>query len=546
MSKKTVIIKKANIDKIILLATYCQKNLSQTYTNLKDQYPDQEVYLLNGGMWNRDGSACPHLKINGTKVSKDPTPYWDAYGYAWNDDDIHLESSVTALNNYKNFISCTCLIGPNGPVTNPSYDKNGQGGSRGRSAIGLTGDSIVLYCSQDGSDAKSPEKLRDELFSLGCQSAIMLDSGGSSMCNFNGATLQGDGRKVHNWIVVVMKKEEEKQPVSDNKITQKYITSNPCYTSQTKVNKTKMMLHSTGTPGAMMTSLFSNMNTSKAVISVEFCIDNTGIYQFLPLGIKSWHCGYASEALKAQTANNTHIACEVCEPVQTRLIDVNWQPLYRGNSYNPTWAVTQLQKELQAWGYDPKGIDGSFGPGCEAAVKKFQKDNGLSVDGSVGPATKKKLASRAGSYLKYNPDDAETKAYFDNVYAKAVYLFATVLKQVGGKASEIVSHAEGYKQGIASNHADVGHWFPLHGKSMDVFRADVQTVMNGGSIEEDKKEDEVEVSAEKAADWAQEAWEKANKKIGADGKSIIDGTRPYENITRQEIAVVLNRLGLLD
>ena len=544
MSKKIATLKLTEIDKLFLYVTSCKKTLTQTYNELKSKYPSQQVYILNGGMWNPDGSPCVGLKVDGKLLSK--TPYNNVPGYGW--DDISDIRMTVNWQQFDNYLAVSTLV-QNGKKVNIPY-ASAQGGVRGRSAFGLTKDSIILYCSQDGSDAKTPEKLQDEMISLDCQSAIMLDSGGSSMCNFNGLTLKGDGRKVHNWIVIVMKKKEEEfKPVSDNNIIQKYLTSNPCYTNPVKKTKTKMMLHSTAAPGAKMTSLFNNMNSASATTSVEFCIDDTGIYQFLPLGVKSWHAGYASTALKSKTANNTHISCEVCEPVQTRLIDVNWQPLYRGNSYNSTWAVTQLQKELTAWGYDPNGIDGSFGPGCEAAVKKFQQDNGLSVDGSVGPATKKKLASRAGSYLAYNPNDAETKAYFDNVYAKAVYLYATILKQVGGKSSEIVSHAEGYKQGIASNHADVGHWFPLHGKTMNVFRSDVQTVMNGGSIEEDtsnEEEDEVEVSVEKAADWAQEAWEKANKKVGIDGKSIMDGTRPTENITRQEIAVVLNRLGLLD
>jgi cell division septation protein DedD len=37
----------------------------------------------------------------------------------------------------------------------------------------------------------------------------------------------------------------------------------------------------------------------------------------------------------------------------------------------------------------------------------------------------------------------------------------------------VICHSEGYKRGIASNHGDVMHWFPKHGKSMDTFRADV-------------------------------------------------------------------------
>ena len=543
MAKKIATLKLSSIDKIYLLVTNCKKNLTQTYKEVKNQYPNQEVYLLNGGMWNRDGSACPHLKVNGSKVSKDPKPYWDAYGYAWNNADIHLESSATALGKFNNFISCTCLIGPNGPVSSPSYDKAGQGGNRGRTAVGLTADSLILYCSQDGKDAKTPEKLRDELNSLGCKTAIMLDSGGSSMCNFNGVTLTGDGRKVHNWIMVVMRNSSDDKGDNnivvdtDNKIVENYITKNYCYTNPTKKIKTKMMLHSTGAPGGTANAIRNGINSSDAVTSVEFVIDDTGIYQLLPLGVKSWHCG--------STANNTHIACEICEPIQTRLIDVNWNPLYRNGKYNTTWGVTQLQKELQAWGYDPNGIDGSFGPGCEAAVKAFQRDNGLTVDGSVGLTTKAKFATRAGSYLKYDANDSEVKAYFDNVYTKAVWLFATILKQVGGKASEIVSHAEGYQLGIASNHADVGHWFPLHGKTMDVFRADVKKVINGGVVEEDKKKDNM-TNVDTPATWAKEACEKASKKIGTDDKPIMDGTRPADNITRQEMAVMLNRLGLLD
>ena len=41
----------------------------------------------------------------------------------------------------------------------------------------------------------------------------------------------------------------------------------------------------------------------------------------------------------------------------------------------------------------------------------------------------------------------------------------------------IIGHYEGHKRGIASNHADPGHWFPKHGKSMDTFRAEVQRVL---------------------------------------------------------------------
>ena len=41
----------------------------------------------------------------------------------------------------------------------------------------------------------------------------------------------------------------------------------------------------------------------------------------------------------------------------------------------------------------------------------------------------------------------------------------------------IIGHYEGHKRGIASNHADPGHWFPKHGKSMDTFRAEVKRLL---------------------------------------------------------------------
>lgn len=49
-----------------------------------------------------------------------------------------------------------------------------------------------------------------------------------------------------------------------------------------------------------------------------------------------------------------------------------------------------------------------------------------------------------------------------------------------------------------------------------------------------------EPSADKPAEWAAYAWEKAYN------SGILDGTRPTDNITRQELAVVLDRLWLLD
>lgn len=67
--------------------------------------------------------------------------------------------------------------------------------------------------------------------------------------------------------------------------------------------------------------------------------------------------------------------------------------------------------------------------------------------------------------------------YFNKVYKEAVELCAHLCKLYNLTEKNIICHSEGYKQGIASNHSDVMHWFPKHGKSMDTFRADVKALL---------------------------------------------------------------------
>ncbi len=50
-------------------------------------------------------------------------------------------------------------------------------------------------------------------------------------------------------------------------------------------------------------------------------------------------------------------------------------------------AVRELQIALQQTGNDPGPIDGVFGSQTEAAVKAFQAERGITVDGIVGPIT---------------------------------------------------------------------------------------------------------------------------------------------------------------
>lgn len=75
-------------------------------------------------------------------------------------------------------------------------------------------------------------------------------------------------------------------------------------------------------------------------------------------------------------------------------------------------------------------------------------------------------------------DGLTDSTYFNKVYREAVELCAHLCTLYNLTEKDIICHSEGYKQGIASNHGDVMHWFPKHGKSMDTFRADVKALLN--------------------------------------------------------------------
>ena len=59
-------------------------------------------------------------------------------------------------------------------------------------------------------------------------------------------------------------------------------------------------------------------------------------------------------------------------------------------------AVRTIQTKLQRWGYYDGAIDGIFGSETTAAVKEFQRKNGLAVDGIVGPRTLDALGMPTG------------------------------------------------------------------------------------------------------------------------------------------------------
>ena len=68
---------------------------------------------------------------------------------------------------------------------------------------------------------------------------------------------------------------------------------------------------------------------------------------------------------------------------------------YRQGSTGET--VKTIQTKLKNWGYYTGEVDGIYGSATTEAVKYFQRSNGLTADGVVGPATLEKLGMPTGS-----------------------------------------------------------------------------------------------------------------------------------------------------
>ena len=68
-----------------------------------------------------------------------------------------------------------------------------------------------------------------------------------------------------------------------------------------------------------------------------------------------------------------------------------------GDGQHGSQPVRALQRKLRAAGACPGRVDGRFGPLTEAAVRRFQRADGLEVDGSVGARTPRRLARVAAT-----------------------------------------------------------------------------------------------------------------------------------------------------
>ena len=199
--------------------------------------------------------------------------------------------------------------------------------------------------------------------------------------------------------------------------------------------------------------------------------------------------------------------------------------------------------------------------GRQVAVHAFI---GKTADGSVATVQTLPWTMRAwhGGKSKANnqyigveicEDGLEDPVYFATVYREAVELFAMLsqlFKWDPLADGTIICHAEGYKRGVASNHGDVLHWFPRHGKTMDDFRADVARTLQGEEDEDMAPRYNTVAEIHDAASWADTTIRKMIDKgyISGGGKKDANGDPADMNLSMDmlRMLVMLNAAGAFD
>ena len=187
------------------------------------------------------------------------------------------------------------------------------------------------------------------------------------------------------------------------------------------------------------------------------------------------------------------------------------------------------------------GFIGKLADGSVAAVQTLPWNQ---RGWHAGNGTSGRSANNTHISFEICEDGLTDPAYFKQAYQAAVELTAMLCKEYGLDPladGVVICHQEGFRRGVASNHADVLHWFPKMGKPMDDFRAEVARLMKGEDDvtyeqwKEFMEQYRQELGQQPAPDWGEKELERA-KELG-----LTDGSRPQDLATRQEVASMIIR-----
>ncbi|MDU1585381.1 MAG: N-acetylmuramoyl-L-alanine amidase [Clostridium sp.] len=134
------------------------------------------------------------------------------------------------------------------------------------------------------------------------------------------------------------------------------------------------------------TGLYVIRKTKAKAMLVEVCfVDTDDADKYLEVGYKAIAKAIVEGVLGREITTNKPTQEKPQIKEEGKLLKVMKNKVVRSGSKGDH--VKMLQSSLTMLGYNVNGIDGHCGPGCVNAIKSYQRDNGLSVDGSCGPAT---------------------------------------------------------------------------------------------------------------------------------------------------------------
>lgn len=142
-------------------------------------------------------------------------------------------------------------------------------------------------------------------------------------------------------------------------------------------------------------------------------------------------------------------------------------------------------------------------------------------------------------------------------YAAALEVCARLCAEFSIDPAAVVTHSEAHALGFASNHGDVTHWWSRFGLGMDGFRGALKKLLEDDRMQNNEENYQVfrdfmrryeaEQRALPVSDWAAESCARGVKKgLFADGDGDGGMDWPQAYVKRQELAVVLDRQGVLE
>lgn len=242
----------------------------------------------------------------------------------------------------------------------------------------------------------------------------------------------------------------------------------PAVTASKPTNTTTIPTTNTPTGG---TGMKYNSSNKPLVCMMTQSTCYKGTSKMKPVGVL-WHStGANNPNLKryVQPDDNASNRAELLALIGTNSYKNDWNHITRQAGLN-CWigkladgTVTTIQ--TMPWDYKPWGCGSGSKGSCNNGWIQFE----ICEDGLTDSTYFNKVYKEA----------CEITAYLCDLYDIDPNGYTTLN---GVKVPNILCHADSCALGLGSNHGDVNHWFPKHGKSMATARADVAKLMGSSTV----------------------------------------------------------------